>query len=384
MKRSMLSLLCVLALLLSLLPMSAAADNAIDKVLCTLSSVPVAMNDSRDIYANTSTANCYIEDYYWRRPSDGYMVYQLFGTETVEVTITLRAYDGWYFSDSVAVYLNNSSVFYSLGEGGKTLSLTRSYTPELWAPNVIKHPGNETVEEGEFASFVASATVTEKYIWYLYDPNEDKSYPAYEVSSLFEGVSMQETTEGKCNFYNVTAAMDGWQVYCVFSGPGGEVKSQKASIKVKYETPPPTETPEPTPEPTEAPESSESPAPSEEPEQTPPPPDHAHTFTAQWRQSEALHWRECECGAKTDEAVHSLVWEEKREPSKREPGLRVGTCQTCGYVSEKETEYDSSSSILRYIILGLGGLVLLTILILVVDSIAASRRRRRRRKKRRR
>ncbi len=383
MKKRLIALLCACLMLCSLLPLSAAADSAIEKVLCTLSSVPVAMNDSRDIYAATSTANCYIEDYYWRRPSDGYMIYQLFGTENAEVTITLRAYDGWYFADNVAVYLNNSSAFYSIGEGGKTLTLTRTYTPELWAPNIIKHPGTETVEEGEFASFVASATVTEKYIWYLYDPNEDKSYPADQVGTLFPGVSMQENSEGKCNFYNVTAAMDGWQVYCVFSGPGGEVKSQKAGIKVKYETPPPTATPESTPEPT--PEPAESPAPAEdEPEQTPPPPDHAHTFTAQWQQSEALHWRECECGAKTDEAVHSLVWEEKREATKREPGLKLGTCESCGYVSEKEIEYDNANSILRYIILGLGGLVLLTIVILVIDSIAASRRRRRRRKKRRR
>jgi len=383
MKRRIISLLCVLVMLISLLPLSASADNAIEKVLCTLSTIPVAMNDSRDIYAATSTANCYIEDYHWRRTSDGYMIYQLFGRENVEVSITLRAYDGWYFSDSVAVYLNNSSAFFSLGEGGKTLTLTREYTPELWAPAVIKQPGNETVEEGEFASFVASATVTETYKWFLYDPNEDKSYPADQVSSLFEGVSMQETQQGKCNFYNVTAAMDGWQVYCVFSGPGGEVKSQKASIKVKYETPPPTETPEPTPEPAPVPEATAAPEAAAAPEESSAP-DHAHTFTAQWQQSEALHWRECECGAKTDEGVHTMVWEESRKATKREPGLKTGTCETCAFVSEKEVEYDNSNSILRYIILGLGGLVLLTIVILVIDSIAASRRRRRRRRKRRR
>jgi len=383
MKKKLLAALCLCLMLCALFPMSAAAENAIDKVLCTTSTIPVAHNNVNDMYAATSTAGCYIESYTWRDTTNGYIIYQLFPTNNVEVEIVLRANEGWYFSDSVAVYLNNSSANFYLGEGGKTLTLTRTYSPELWAPAVIKNPGSETVDEGGLASFVASATVTEEYKWYIVDPVSGDSHPGADIPVLFEGANIGSNREGQFNIYNVPAAMDGWQVYCVFSGPGGEVKSQKASIKVNYETPPPTETPEPTPEPTPTPEATQAPQNVTEPEESAAP-DHAHSFTAQWHSSEALHWRECECGAKADEGVHTLVWEEKREATKREPGLNVGTCETCGYTAEKEIEYNNANSIVKYIILGLGGLVALTIVILVIDSIAASRRRRRRRRNRRR
>ena len=383
MKRRFIAALCLCLMLCALMPTSASADSAIEKVLCTTSTIPVAQNPASDIYAATSTTGCYVESCTWRQTSTGYIVYGLFPTDNVEVEIVLRAVDGWYFSDSVAVYLNNSSASFYLGEGGKTLSLTRTYSPELWLPAVIKNPGSETVDEGGLASFVASATVTAEYKWYVVDPVSGDSHPGDKVPSLFEGASIGSNREGQFNIYNVPAAMDGWQVYCVFSGPGGEVKSQKASIKVNYETPPPTATPEPTPEPTPTPEAAEEAANVTEPEESPPP-DHAHTFSAQWHTSEALHWRECECGAKADEGVHTLVWEVKREATKREPGLNLGTCEKCGYSVEREIEYNNANSIVKYIVLGLGGLVGLTILILVIDSIRASRRRRRRRKNRRR
>ena len=379
MKRKLIAALCLCLMLCALMPLSAGADSAIVKVLCTTSTIPVAQASVAEVYANTSSSGCYIESYFWRSSADGSYINSLFPTGNVEVEIQLRANEGWYFSDSVAVYLNNSAVYFELGEGGKTLTLRREYAPEIWLPTVIKNPGSETVEEGGLASFVATATVTSEYKWYIVDPVSGESYPDSKIPTLFEGTALGGG-ESKLNIHNVPAAMDGWQVYCVFSGPGGEVKSQRASIKVKYETPPPTATPEPTPEPTATPEPT--PAPTEE-AQPGNSPDHAHTFSGDWHSSEALHWRECECGAKTDEGVHTLVWEKVREATKREPGLSLGTCERCGYSAEKEIAYDNSGSILRYIILGLGGLVALTIVILVIDSIRASRRRRRRRRRRR-
>lgn len=380
MRKKSLALLCVMLMLFSLLPVTASADSAIEKVLCTTSTIPVAQADSRDIYVNTSSSGCYVDSHLWRRTGDGYIIYQLFDTSNVELEITLRALDGWYFSDSVAVYLNNSRADFYIGENGKTLTLSRVYAPELWLPGIIKNPGSETVDEGGMASFIASATLTAEYKWYIIDPVSGESHPGVDIPSLFDGAYTGSMREGQFNIHNVPAAMDGWQVYCVFSGPGGEVKSSKASIKVNYETPPPTETPQPTPEPTAE---QEAPAETPAPEQNAAP-GHAHSFSQDWKHSEALHWRECECGAKTDEGVHSIVWEIQREATKREPGLSVGQCESCLYKTEKELVYDSANSILRYIILGLGGLVALTIIVLIVDSIAASRRRRRRRKKRRR
>jgi hypothetical protein len=155
--------------------MSAAADSPIDKVLCTTSSIPVAQANSKDIYAATSTAGCYIESYIWRRTSDGYIIYQLFGTENVEVEITLRALDGWYFSDAVAVYLNNSPANFYIGEGGKTLTLTVGYshpvemavpdglTVETPTPNKIIVSGADNQKVGQFAAEVREKRPPEPY-----------------------------------------------------------------------------------------------------------------------------------------------------------------------------------------------------------------------------
>ncbi|MBQ1236114.1 MAG: hypothetical protein IIX72_03990, partial [Oscillospiraceae bacterium] len=341
MKKRFIAALCIVLMLCTLMPMSAAADSPIDKVLCTTSSIPVAQANSKDIYAATSTAGCYIESYIWRRTSDGYIIYQLFGTENVEVEITLRALDGWYFSDAVAVYLNNSPANFYIGEGGKTLTLTRTYSPELWAPSIIKNPGSETVDEGGMASFVASATLTSEYKWYVVNPATAELYSADELPLHFEGVSIGSNREGQFNIHNVPAALDGWHVYCMFKGPGGEVRSSEAKIKVNYETPPPTETPaptpEPTPEPTTAPVESAAPA-QPEPEEE----NHAHSFSEVWRTDEALHWRECACGMRMSEGSHILRWSEIREASRREPGLSIGRCDSCGYEIEKEVPYNGA------------------------------------------
>ena len=55
MKRRLISFFCICMLLISLVPFSAHADDAIDKVLCTTSTIPVAQLSPNDIYANTST-----------------------------------------------------------------------------------------------------------------------------------------------------------------------------------------------------------------------------------------------------------------------------------------------------------------------------------------
>ena len=133
MKRRITALLCVCLLICALVPMSAAADNAIEKVLCTTSYIPVAQADSRDIYVSTSTAGCYVADYGWTDTVTGYNIYQLFTTHNARIDITLIASDGWYFSDSVAAYLNNSSVDCYIADDNHTpLGALADYIATNW------------------------------------------------------------------------------------------------------------------------------------------------------------------------------------------------------------------------------------------------------------
>ena len=56
-----------------------------------------------------------------------------------------------------------------------------------------------------------------------------------------------------------------------------------------------------------------------------------HTYQENWCSDEDSHWHECECGEKSDVAAHS--WDNgivSKEPTTKEDGERVFTCNDCG------------------------------------------------------
>ena len=140
----------------------------------------------------------------------------------------------------------------------------------------------------------------------------------------------------------------------------------------------PTETPEETPaEETGAEETGPAPAETEAEEV------HTHVFSDTWSYDGSTHWRECECGERTEQGAHTLEWKLTRRATKKIAGIETGTCTTCGYTVTRETDYDGISDGLRLAIVGVAGLTALTILVLIVDSIRTSIKRRKRRKKKR-
>ena len=76
-KRLLAGLLCLFLCLgfCGLIPTAASAEGEIDKVLTTLSNVPVAMDGVYNITAATSTEGCYLTSYGWYdsngNPADG-------------------------------------------------------------------------------------------------------------------------------------------------------------------------------------------------------------------------------------------------------------------------------------------------------------------------
>lgn len=70
--------------------------------------------------------------------------------------------------------------------------------------------------------------------------------------------------------------------------------------------------------------------------------DHTHDFTSEWVSDETNHWKECECGEKSDEAEHAYTdWTVTKEATETEEGSKERTCETCGY---KQTETISALS----------------------------------------
>lgn len=310
-------------------PLKANADYEIDKVLATTSHVPVALMDVSNITAATSTPGCDVVSYYW---ADSYGTMSgWFSTSNCRVVMRIQAYDGYIFSENVAVYLNNESASFTRDPDGKYIDLTREYAPLVWAPTVIKHPGGESVEAGDWASFVATATYTSGCSWRFVSP-DGKYFNGDELKEKFPSVSVEENGEGKMKIYGIPAEMDGWKVVCRFEGPGGTVDSNSAKITVKNApAPTPAPTPTPAPETTVAPDA-EAEKESDKTEEK----EHEHKFSESYTGDLMNHWQRCSCGEITAREQHKIQWTVISEPSRKEPGLEKGTCSVCGYSQTRE------------------------------------------------
>lgn len=355
----------------------AGAETPIDKVLATTSYTPVALMEVAFITAATSTEGCYVSYITWYdenyQPETDY-----FGTGLYHLEICLEAYEGYVFSEGLSAYLNNSAVDVSRDETGRSVVLKRDFTPAIWPPNIIKHPGAETVTEGGWASFVVSATYAQDYKWSVKDPG-GRSLACSEIGSMFPGVSVDGDGSGKILIYNIPMEMDGWSVVCTFTGPGGSVTSNGALVTVKPD--PAKATPEPTPEPT--PSATPSPAPTESPEPTAPA-EHSHEFSEDWSYDNESHWHECSCGGKSGQEPHQFQWSETVPAGKDQAGLEEGLCAVCGHSQTRELPASSGSSLsmggFRAVLFSILGLVFLALVLLIVQTVRESRRRKRRRK----
>ena len=400
-KRLLTALLCLCLCLgaLALCPVRADASNAIlvTKVLTTTTYTPVALMDLQYVTAATSTSGVYITEYGWFDTATNARVTGNFSTRPVEVQITLATYDGIEFADDVAVYLNNSPASYVISADHRYLTLSRTYTPEVWKPSVVKNPEDEYVNEGDLASFSATAIYNLGYQWMVLNPANWEHFPVDELPERY-GVTVSQNGGETINIYGCTAALDGLRFYCTFLGAvkGDYYNSDSlgATLHVRHDPIPVTPEPEPEEEipaeeaaetsgesaaagaeGAEATEGAEEPPVSEPEEEA-----HTHVFSETWSYDGASHWRECECGERTEQGAHTLEWKLTRRATKKMAGIETGTCSTCGYVITRETSYDGISDGLRLAIVGVGGLTVLTLVVLIVDSIRTSAKRRRRRK----
>ncbi|MEI3100386.1 MAG: hypothetical protein V8T45_00685, partial [Oscillospiraceae bacterium] len=105
-----------------------------------------------------------------------------------------------------------------------------------------------------------------------------------------------------------------------------------------------------------------------------------HTYSGTWSFDDSKHWRECDCGSKTDEAEHDMEWTVLTEATKETPGTEQGVCKVCGYTTQRETEYKGMSLIVKILL----GLVILALILgaawFILNTIADNKRRKRRKK----
>ena len=376
-----LAAVCIFALFSLCLPAAASADELgqqpITKVLATTSTVPVASQNAYDITGATSTSGAYFYGISWY-DSAGQYISGAFTTDYATVNIRLDAAPGYYFADGLAAYLNNSPVDYMIYDGGSYIMLSRTYAPEVWAPTVIKHPGGETVDEGGWCSFVATASGADKCEWHIRDAN-GQVYTMAQLIAAYPGMTYSDETLGKLIVRNIPRQLDGAKVYCTFSGAGGSVDTGTASLKVNYEkpspTPPPTSAPTATPAPSASPGASGGKTDGTSGTDA----EHEHSFSREWKHDDEHHWHECECGERADEAGHAMSWTETRAATKKQPGEEAGECGVCDYTTTREVEYVKPAENGRWILYVGIGAVALVVILMVLSAVKQKRAARRRR-----
>lgn len=61
-------------------------------------------------------------------------------------------------------------------------------------------------------------------------------------------------------------------------------------------------------------------------------PDHTHSYSSAWSESETQHWHECSCGAISDIALHTFGdWTVTRAATETATGEKYRICSVCGY-----------------------------------------------------
>ena len=58
---------------------------------------------------------------------------------------------------------------------------------------------------------------------------------------------------------------------------------------------------------------------------------HTHTYGTEWKSDADKHWHECSCGAKSEEAAHTLKWVVDKAATATEKGSKHEECEFCGY-----------------------------------------------------
>ena len=376
---SLMLCVCLCAAMCCFVPLRASADNEITKVLSTAVPVPVALMDVSNVASGTSTQGCYIAAYNWY-DANGAVASGTFGTGAYTVVIQIDTYDGYVFSPNVAVYLNNSHVDFTLDSSMRSLTLSRTYVPDIWKPTIYKHPGNETIDAEGDASFVVSSDYTSSYTWEMSPPDDDSvSYDVIKMREMFPGLETEPQGRNKMNLYNVPAELDGWRIRCIFEYPHGGIKSNYATLTVRHE-----EVPEESAPPEETPLPS---APAEEPVDSEKS-EHTHAFGSLWHSDESFHWKECACGETGETGEHSMNWTVFSAPTKHSPGTERGICAVCSYTQEREVEYEPTFhdvlGYAKYALYGTGILIVVIVLLMIITAIRESAERRRRRKRRRR
>ena len=350
--KKFLSLALALVLCLALVPVAASAETPVRKVLIETkpnwsvgyNETPEVGQEISDIVVDCSTAQ-YVESWNLDGLTSGTVE-----NRTYTINVNVATYGDEVFDSNTVAYINNVAATVSIIDPQHATISRSDYAARLVPPQIYHSPTGETHPAGDVFSFTATADRFTSYKWFIRtDYGEDMDVDKFNKS--YDGVWAKVTdidSGTRCNIHGVLESMDGWAVYCVFSGIGGDSYTDYGFMNVKapvVNSPTPKATPSPAvqvvdenPE-IEVVEEKEEPAGVVVIE---------HDWADEWTFDENSHWRqdlipgnEAEQGEK---GPHELVWTTTREATKKADGEESGVCSVCGYETKRNVPFVKDSA----------------------------------------
>ena len=261
--------LCLCLVLFAMAPASASAETGIGKVLIQTGNggtTPVVWMELQYLPTNTSTGGVTIASAQWYTVGGSPVGARFEDQTAVYLQVRVTANEGYVFTDDVMCFINGSQAT-CVRESETSLRITsHSYTPEIWAAVVYKHPTGETVDPGGWASFVTSGGYVQDFEWCLMTPDKQHRFTLKEAKEECQVVSReplipkdfsQVQTEGDFKeglvMRNIPADLDGYYVYCRLYSYNRITWANTNPARITVNQPSPSPTPEPTPEPNPSP-----------------------------------------------------------------------------------------------------------------------------------
>ena len=184
-------LVCLSLSFLAFAPIQGAAADGwpISRVLIQTSYTPVALMDLDLMTVSTSTDGCFVAGSTWYTVT-GSPVSGQFGTEPVYLEVTLNTAGSYSFDAVAEAYINNTAASVVSNTGSSLTVRSHDYTPDAWAPSVVKNPGPEEVSAGGTATFAVSGLYVAEYEWCLERPDGNDWYNLNNIADIFPSLQL--------------------------------------------------------------------------------------------------------------------------------------------------------------------------------------------------
>lgn len=357
-------------------------DTAIGRVQLVFTE-PVIMMSLSECMASSSKEGYSVSYTKWYDGAGSKIQSYFSDDSTHKIEILVAANEGFCFNERTVVVLNNSTegISTSLINGGREMLIYKEYVPKKWAPTVIKDPGGETVDKGGWASFVSTATYATECCWYFRSEDGNTVFKSTEASAKFPGLTTDGDNTERLNIYGIPYELNGWGVYCCFSGNGGSVNSKAATITVRGAEEYLAQQAASRQEEESGSAANEEDNAAKEQESTETvavtqESQHVHVYPDSWRYDNDYHWRECECGETAEKSAHDYEWTVLYEATKKEDGTEQGICRVCGATQYRGISYEKKGVNISTILWIVAGVLFLAVVFVAADTVKKAKRSR--------